>query len=278
MRNIRILVEFASVVMPGAVLLLALSALFAPRAWIEAGSYNSAGGIASAVAIAFALGHLLQGVAQMLVEPLWRWAQRGGPMAWAARRFAGAEGRHRFLTVPQLDQLVLQYPAKLGVAFPTPEEASDPSALDCAVAHAEAYLESAKLADALEDFQTDIKLNRGLLTAFLLVAIASLPAVRGDLWLILPGAAIAAAATYSRLDQLHRKYIQSLLLLFLTTVPGGGGGGRGGGGEGAGGGGGGGGAGIPFPMPGGRLGGGGGFGLGGSVGARGIGAIHDDDQ
>lgn len=273
MRNIRILVEFASVVMPGAVLLLALSALFAPHSWIEEGSYNSAGGIAAAIAIAFALGHLLQGVAQSLVEPLWRRLQRGGPMAWAARRFDGAADRRRFLTAAQLEQLIQQYPAKLGVAFPAPEEAGDAYILDCAVAHAEAYLESAKLADALADFHTDIKLNRGLLTAFLLVAIASLPAVRGDLWLILPGAAIAASATYSRLDQLHRKYVQSLLLLFLTTAPGGGGGGRGGGAGGEGGQGGGGG--LPLPMPAGRLGGG----LGGSAAMRGLGTpLHDDDQ
>ncbi|BDC49165.1 hypothetical protein F183_A14810 [Bryobacterales bacterium F-183] len=244
MRNIRILVEFASILMPGAVLLLALSALFAPRRWIEEGSYNSAGGIASAVAISFALGHLLQGVAQVLVEPAWRKLQRGGPMAWAARRFVGADQRRRFLTPAQIEQLALQYPAKLGVEFPGPEESDDPWVLDCAVAHAEAYLESAKIADALEDSQTDIKLNRGLLTAFVLVAVAAVSAVRGDLWLILPGAVLAAAATYSRLDQLHRKHIQALLLLFLTTAPGGAGGRGGAGGEGGVGGGG-----VALPMP-----------------------------
>lgn len=273
MRNIRILVEFASVVMPGAVLLLVLTVLFAPRSWIEAGSYNSAGGIAAAIAIAFALGHLLQGVAQMLVDPMWRKLQRGGPMAWAVRRFAGPDVHRRFLTDAQLEQLAQQFPAKLGVAFPAASESADAAALDCAVAYAEAYLESAKIADALEDFQTDLKLNRGLLTAFLLVALAALSAVRGDLWQILPAALLAAAATYSRVDQLHRKYIQSLLLLFLTTATGAGAR-QGGSGEGSGSGGGGGG-GIPFPLPAGRMGGGG---FGAAAGARGVGALHDDDQ
>jgi hypothetical protein len=248
MRNIRILVEFASVVMPGAVLLLALSALFAPRAWIDAGSYNTAGGIAAAIALAFALGHLLQGLAQLAVDPVWRTLQRGGPMAWAARRFADPDSGRRFLTAAQLEQLAQQYPAKLAIPFPGPEDSGDRFALDCAVAHAEAYLESAKIADALEDYQTDLKLNRGLFTAFVIVAFAAIPSVRGDFWVILPAALAAASATYTRIDQLHRKYLQSLLLLFLTTAPGSAGA-RGGGGEGGGG------AGVPMPMLAGRLGG-----------------------
>ncbi len=257
MRNVRILVEFASVVMPGAILLLALTYFFAPTEWIEAGSYNTAGGIAAAIAISFAAGHLLQGLAQIVVEPIWRRWQRGGPAAWAVERFAGREA-DRFLTSPQLDQLELQFPLKLAVPFPAPAEAQQRTLLAATISHLEAYLQTAKVTESLDDLLTDLQFNRGLIAALLLIAGSA--AISQHYWFALASLASATAAML-RIDFLYRKYIQSLFLLLLTTsIVRDGGGGKGGNGGGGGGGA------LPLPMA--RLGG----------GRAGAGHSPDDEQ
>lgn len=71
MRNIRLFVEFASVVMPGAVLLLILNLLFAPRDWLTSDFAISGLGISTGLVFSFAAGHLLQGFEQLAIEPLW---------------------------------------------------------------------------------------------------------------------------------------------------------------------------------------------------------------
>ncbi|RYE93623.1 MAG: hypothetical protein EOO75_03940, partial [Myxococcales bacterium] len=119
MRNIRLLVEFASIVMPGAVLLLLLLGLYAPWSWLHEGLPNSALGLTGGLALSFALGHLLQGVAQVALDPF---AERGrlqGPAHWALVRFAGRASL-RYLSDAQLALLEAQFPLKLGIAFPSP--------------------------------------------------------------------------------------------------------------------------------------------------------------
>lgn len=242
MRNIRLLVEFAAIIIPGAVLLMGVTALFASSAWIEAGSYNSAGGIAAAIAISFALGHLLQGLAQTLVEPAWRRLHGGGPAAWAVYRFRGHENR-RYLTPEQLEQVEQQFPLKLAVPFPRVEQAADRLTLDCMVAHLEAYVETAKAAEGVEDYQTDLRFSRGCFAAFLLLCLAIPFARHEGLWLEMAGMGVAALAAFVRMDRVDRKYMQSLFLVFLTAPSSREGGGRG---AGAGGGMGGG---MPLPLP-----------------------------
>ena len=75
MRNIRIFVEFASVVMPGAVLLLIRILLFGPPNWLASDFASSGLGITTGVVFSFAAGHLLQGFGQLVIEPLWNRVQ-----------------------------------------------------------------------------------------------------------------------------------------------------------------------------------------------------------
>lgn len=269
MRNIRILVEFASVVMPGAVLLLLLVLLFAPWSWLTGGFINSAFGITAGLASSFAAGHLLQGFSQLVIERIWARTQLRCPAEWAILRFAGQESR-RYLTAGQIEQLELQYPAKLGINFPQADEAASATCRECVVSHAEAFLYSAKVSERLDDLIADYKLNKGLFAAFALVAVSLLPAGIGWIstnagphpWLALAASLIAGLCSFTRMEYHSRKYAQSLYLQFLTTP----GQREGGGGRGEGGGGGGGG--LPI----------GGFGRGGGAGARGQAAATDEDN
>jgi uncharacterized membrane protein YgcG len=145
------------------------------------------------------------------------------------------------------------------------------------VAHIEAYLYAAKVNERLEDLVAEHKLNKGLVVAFLLVALClgasllglgHLPPELPPLPLLL-ASLVAAACAFVRLDHHGRKFAQSLYLLFLTApAPGsrgeGGGGGAGRGGQGGGGG-------LP-------LGGGGGGGRGAPAGGAHRGPAADDDD
>lgn len=245
MRNIRLFVEFASVVMPGAVLLLMLSLLFEPQDWLISGFPGSALGLVAGIVFSFAAGHLLQGFSQLVVERIWTKIQLRSTTEWAIARFAGREA-DRYLTADQLTQLEAQYPAKLGIPFPA-AGAADPNTIESVVAHAEAYLYSAKVGERLDDLHADYKLNKGLFNAFLLVSaclILSLPGwlpVSAGAW-ALPAlaASIFAAVCFLVRTRYHsRKYAQTLFLQFLATsspVREGGGKGEGGAGGGAGGG------------------------------------------
>lgn len=248
MRNIRLFVEFASIVMPGAVLLLTLSLLFEPQDWLIRGFPGSALGLVAGVVFAFAVGHLLQAFSQLVTERLWPRTQLHATAEWAVRRFAGHE-RDRYLTPEQLTQLELQYPAKLGIPFPD-ATTQDPNVLESAVAHAEAYLYSAKVSERLDDLHADYRLNKGLFNAFLLISsclVISMPGwlpVSAGAWTVpaLAASLVAAVCFFVRTGYHSRKFAQTLFLQFLATAPGGGGGG---GGKGDGGGGGGGGLGFP---------------------------------
>lgn len=243
MRNIRLFVEFASVVMPGAVLLLTLSLLFAPRDWLLNGFPSSALGLVAGIVFSFAAGHLLQGFSQLAIESIFNRVQLRSSAEWAICRFAGRESQ-RYLTVEQLEQLELQYPSKLGIPFPA-ASSLDSNTLESAVAHAEAYLYAAKVSERLDDLNADYKLNKGLLTAFVLIAVClalSLPGwfpINAGSWSLvaLPGSIVAAFCFFVRMDYHSRKYAQALFLQFLATNPSGRettGGGKDGGGGGVG--------------------------------------------
>jgi hypothetical protein len=247
MRNIRLFVEFASIVMPGAVLLLTLSLLFEPQDWLMRGFPGSGLGLVAGVVFAFAAGHLLQGFSQLAAERVWPRTALLSPAEWAIGRFAGRE-RDRYLTVEQIEQLESQYPAKLGIPFPAAGSV-DANRLESVVAHAEAYLYSAKVSERLDDLHADYRLNKGLFNAFLLICLCvagSLPGwlpVTAGAWAVpaLAASAVAALCFYVRTGFYSRKYAQTLFLQFLATNAGaregGGGKGEGGGGGGAGGGG-----------------------------------------
>lgn len=230
MRNIRILVEFASVVMPGAVLLLILTYTFAPHLLHD--SFVGTGlGIVAGLVSSFALGHLLQAFSQAAVEPVVARVRLRTAADQAFGRFAEGE---RYLTVEQIGLLESQFPARLGIPFPA---ASDGAAIrDSALAHMEAYLYSAKVNERLDDLTADYKLNKGL---FLSLAIGGLGLLGTGLlgnghWA--PGALclLASSAAFQRMDLHGRKFAQALFLQFLATAPSG----REGGGRGEGGGGG----------------------------------------
>jgi hypothetical protein len=266
MRNIRIFVEFASVVMPGAVLLMVLSLIFAPPEWIASDFARSGLGITLGVVFSFAAGHLLQGFGQLVIEPIWNRVQLRSAAEWAVQRFSGRE-RQRYLTREQIHQLEFQYPSKLGIPFPA-GDSLDAATLESTVAHAEAYLYSAKVSERLDDLIADYKLNKGLFTAFLLVSIFLAAAATG--WLpantgkwtlsVLAASVIACICAFVRMDYHSRKYAQSLFLQFLATAPSGreGTGGRGDGG----------GAGGALPV---------GVGRGAGTGARAQAAQQDDE-
>lgn len=268
MRNIRLFVEFASVVMPGAVLLLILTLVFAPPGWLMSDFAASGLGITSGLVFSFAAGHLLQGFGQLVLEPIWSRVQLRAPAEWAVSRFAGRE-RQRYLTKEQIEQLELQYPFKLGIPFPK-ADSLDSAALESTVAHAEAYLYSAKVSERLDDLIADYKLNKGLFIAFLLISISLAVSAAG--WIhssagswtlpLLGGSIIATVCSFVRMDYHSQKYAQSLFLQFLATSPSssreGGGGGKGESG-GAGGG-------LPISM-----------GRGVARGVRGHAVPHDDD-
>ncbi|MBC7928060.1 MAG: hypothetical protein H7039_20645 [Bryobacteraceae bacterium] len=265
MRNIRLFVEFASVVMPGAVLLMILTLLFAPPGWLVSDFANSGLGITAGIVFSFAAGHLLQGFGQLIIEPVWTRVQLRATSEWAVSRFAGRE-RQRYLTAEQIEQLELQYPFKLGIPFPA-AGSLDAATLESIVAHAEAYLYSAKVAERLDDLIADYKLNRGLFIAFLLVSISLTGTAMG--WLsantgswtttILAGSVIAGVCSFVRMDYHSRKYAQTLFLQFLATAPSGRESGGGAKGEGGGGG-------MPLSM-----------GRGAGGGARGQASQPDED-
>lgn len=265
MRNIRLFVEFASVVMPGAVLLLILTLLFAPPGWLASDFASSGLGIMTGLVFAFAAGHLLQGFAQLAIEPVWNRVQLRSAADLAIYRFAGKE-RERYLTREQIEQLELQYPFKLGIPFP-PAGTLDATAVESAVAHAEAYLYSAKVSERLDDLIADYKLNKGLFIAFLLVslslgasALGWIPGNTGNWTLpLLGGSIVAGICSFVRMDYHSRKYAQALFLQFLSTAPSGKEGGAGGKGEGGG-------AGLPMGM-----------GRGTAGAARAHAAAQDDD-
>lgn len=224
MRNIRLFVEFASVIMPGAVLLLVMILIFAPSEFLASGVLNSATGIMGGLAMSFATGHLLQGFAQLVIEPLSIRITGGWAADWAILRFVGRESR-RYLTVEQLEQLELQYPAKLSIPFPKPADASNRAVLDAAISHAEAFLYSAKANEHLDDIIADYKLNKGLFTAFALVFLGLLfsllgwvPANTGSwTWPAIAASFFAAVCSFVRMEYHSRKYAQSLFLQFLAT-------------------------------------------------------------
>lgn len=246
MRNIRLFVEFASVVMPGAVLLLILTLLFAPPEWLASNFASSGLGITTGVVFSFAAGHLLQGFGQMAIEPIWTRVQLRATAEWAVCRFAGRE-RERYLTREQIQQLEVQYPFKLGIPFPGPDSL-DAATLESIVAHAEAYLYSAKVSERLDDLIADYKLNKGLFIAFLVISISLAVSLLGLMpsntgaWTlpILGVSVIAGVCSFVRMDYHSRKYAQTLFLQFLATMPSG----REGGGKGEGGGG----SGLPIGM------------------------------
>lgn len=159
----------------------------------------------------------------------------------------------------------MQYPFKLGIPFPG-AATLDNATLESTVAHAEAYLYSAKVSERLDDLITDYKLDKGLFLAFMLVPVSLMIATLG--WVsvntgrwtlpILAGSVIASVCSFVRMDYHSRKYAQTLFLQFLATMPSGR---EGGGGKGEGGGGG-------LPM---------GMGRGAAGGARGQAAPPDDD-
>lgn len=225
MRNIRILVEFASVVMPGAVLLLILTYTFAPQLLHD--SFVGTGlGIVAGLVSSFALGHLLQAFSQAAVEPFVARVRLRTAADQAFARFAEGE---KYLTVEQIGLLESQFPARLGIPFPA---AGDGSAVrDSAMAHMEAYLYSAKVNERLDDLTADYKLNKGL---FLSLAIGGLGLLGTGHWA--PGAVslLASLAAFQRMELHGRKFAQALFLQFLATAPSG----REGGGRGEGGGGG----------------------------------------
>lgn len=225
MRNIRLFVEFASVVMPGAVLLLILILLFAPPSWLASDFASSGLGITAGIVFSFAAGHLLQGFGQMAIEPLWRRVDMRTPAEWAMQRFAGHE-RQRFLTPEQIEQLELQYPVKLGIPFPKAGPV-DENTLESILGHAEAYLYSAKVTERLDDLIADYKLNKGLFLAFLIISVSLILAAFGIVrvntaqwtWPALGVSAIAGVCSFVRMEFHSQKYAQTLFLQFLSTLP-----------------------------------------------------------
>jgi hypothetical protein len=225
MRNIRILVEFASVVMPGAVLVLILTYTFAPHLLHD--SFVGTGlGIVAGLVSSFALGHLLQAFSQAALEPFIPRVRLGTAADQAFGRFAEGE---RYLTVEQIGLLESQFPARLGIPFPA---ASDGAAIrDSAMAHMEAYLYSAKVNERLDDLTADYKLNKGL---FLSLFLGGLGLMATWHWLGSGLCLLSSLAALQRMEFHGRKFAQALFLQFLATAPSGReGGGKG---EGAGGG------------------------------------------
>ncbi len=224
MRNIRIFVEFASVVMPGAVLLLMLTLLFAPREWLGSEFASSGVGIAMGLVFSFAAGHLLQGFGQVAIEPIWRRVPMRAAAEWAVNRFTGRE-KQRYLTNEQIALLEVHYPMKLGIPFPT-EGTRDEATLESTLAHAEAYLYSAKVSERLDDLIADYKLNKGLFLAFLLISVALLTSAVGLIeantgkwtWAAWMASVVAGVSSFMRMDYYSRKYSQTLFLQLLSTM------------------------------------------------------------
>lgn len=223
MRNIRILVEFASVVMPGAVLLLILTYTFAP--YLLRDSFVGTGlGIVAGLVCSFALGHLLQGISQAAVEPYFAKVRLRTAADQAFGRFAQGE---RYLTAEQIALLESQFPARLGIPFPAASDGADTR--DSAMAHMEAYLYSAKVNERLDDLIADYKLNKGLFLSLFVGGIGLLATLHwaGAVFLLV------SVAAFQRMEFHGRKFAQALFLQFLATAPSG----REGGGKGEGGGG-----------------------------------------
>jgi len=224
MRNIKILVEFASVVMPGAVLLLILTYAFAP--YLLRDSIVGTGlGIVVGLVCSFALGHLLQGVSQTVVEPFFARVRLRTPADQAFARFAEGD---RYLSKEQIELLESQFPARLGIPFPAAMDGA--ATRDSAMAHMEAYLYSAKVNERLDDLMADYKLNKGL---FLSLLIGALGLLASGHWAAGVLSVLTSLAAFQRMEFHGRKLAQALFLQFLATAPSG----REGGGKGEGGGG-----------------------------------------
>lgn len=203
--------EFAGIVAPGTMLLLAILLLFSGISLAGLAKDVSAGGLGLFAIVAYVTGHLLQAVGN-IVERVY-WHIRGGmPTDWLRTE------KHILVSDQQREAVLAQAKKQLGLLLPADSDKAAHKKWYACVRQVYAAVSAQGRAARVDTFNGSYGLSRGIATA-LVIDSGLIIVSRPEAW---PWALLCASGTCLAIYRMHRfgvHYARELFAQFLLLTP-----------------------------------------------------------
>lgn len=197
--------EFAAILVPGSVVVLALTFAFPLLAQLLGERSVSVGEFGLVVLLSYVMGHLAQSLGNLL-ENAW-WSLRAGrPTDWPRT------GTRHLLSDASCARLEKALPS---LGFPG-RDLGSLSKRDWYTAIREMYalIGAAGRAGRVDVFNANYGLHRGLASAFLIVGFVAV--ARSTPWIAIPATLPLVALSLYRMDRFGRQYARELFVQYLA--------------------------------------------------------------
>jgi hypothetical protein len=199
--------EFAGILAPGSVTLLAMFLLFPDTQSSFLIQDVTIGGLGLFVILAYVAGHITQAVANVFEEPGWRMLG-GWPTDWVRTK------KRRLLSDVQIQALQEQLPAKLGINDPINLEQVPGREWAAIVRQINAAVENQSSSTRVGVFNANYGLHRGLAFALMIAAIVTSFSGASQ-WPIAVMTLVGSLLTFYRTYRFGRYYARELFIQFL---------------------------------------------------------------
>lgn len=199
--------EFVGVIVPGAVFLTGIALTWPDGSPLERLGQLSIGGLGLGVILAYAAGHLIQAVGNM-VEKVWWWAWRGLPSDWPR------SGAHSLIAPSQVAQLEERVRSML----PQPEfklSSTDRGEWYSIVRQIYAAVAKDGRSARIDVFNGNYGLCRGLAASFIAI-IPSMALINWPGWAVAAAMALAAGIALYRMHRFGVHYGREVFVQFLA--------------------------------------------------------------
>lgn len=203
--------EFAGLLVPGGIFVAGILALFPGAVGHLAAGGVGFGEFGLLLLVAYGLGHLIQGVGNVLESGWWWVAGRGMPTDWLR------SGKRVLLTEGQRKAVFAKIGERLGISLPDDVSTMTRKEWNAVVRQTYAEVEKHKAATRVDAFTGNYGINRGLAAAFLTLAAVSLVSPGGHGWRLYVVLAVCTALAMARMHRFGVHYARELFVQFLQT-------------------------------------------------------------
>jgi hypothetical protein len=203
--------EFTGLLVPGGVFTAGILALFPKCAPFVATGGLGFGEFGLLLLVSYGLGHLLQGIGNLLETGWWWIFGRGMPSDWVR------SGKRFLLTDSQREAVFAKVRGVLGLTLPDSVASLSKPEWHAIVRQIYAVVQKCSAAARVDAFTGNYGINRGLAAAFVSLAAISLLCASGHGWRLYAGLGVLTALAVARMHRFGVHYGRELFVQFLAA-------------------------------------------------------------
>ena len=202
--------EFAGIIVPGMILLVAAAVCSPSTCRTLLPERLTAGETGIALVVAYALGHLVQGIGNLL-EKLWWWPWGGMPTDWLRKT------SQTLLATSQIERIDIQLRHRLGLDLPGGFKTLSADAWRSVVGQVYAAVSQGNQAGRVDIFNGNYGLNRGIAAALVAAVVVAL-LTHTITWVSLALLIVGLVVALLRMHRFGVHYARELFVQFLTLT------------------------------------------------------------